>query len=192
MRELLKKLMLDESVIADILSKHNEVLQNYDSEKKELQKQIDLSQNEIKTRDKQLKELSKIDVEQLNSKIKEFEKTNKDLVEKHNFEMESLKKDYAVEKALIGANARNIKATKSLLDLDNLKLDEQGNLKGLDEQIKALIEGEDTSFLFKTEEVKSEVKGLQPIDTPNISPTTKDVKNMSYTELCNYYENGGN
>ncbi|NLY77321.1 MAG: hypothetical protein GX080_04430 [Tissierellia bacterium] len=46
-----------------------------------------------------------------------------------------MKFDYALEKALTVAKARNIKAVKALLDLENLKLADD-KILGLDEQLK--------------------------------------------------------
>lgn len=60
-----------------------------------------------------------------------------------------MKIDFAVEKALTGAKAKNIKAVKALLELGEAKLDKDGNVKGLDEQIEKLRSGDDTKFLFE-------------------------------------------
>lgn len=185
MRELLENLQLEHDVIDKILSKHNEALETTENLKLEVKKQLELSQNEVKARDKQLKELSKIDVEELNTKIKAFEQENKELVEKHIAEITELKIDYAIEKALVNAGARNLKATKSLLDLSNLSFDDNEKLVGLDNQIKALVEGDETSFLFKPIETEiNTVRGLSPVTSESKANVSKITQNMSYEQIC--------
>ena len=56
----------------------------------------------------------------------------------HESELNQLKIDFAVEKALTGAKAKNITAVKALLDLKDAKFDKEGNVKGLAEQIEKL------------------------------------------------------
>lgn len=191
MKNFLKNLGLDEEISSKILGKHNEVLGGYETSKTELEKQLEQAKAETLARDKQLKELSKIDVDDLQAKLKDYEKSNKELVEKHNSEIIQLKTDYAIEKALTGAKARNLTAAKSLLDLTGLKLDEKGNLTGLEEQIKKLTENESTSFMFERQELP-QIKGATIGETSTDGIREIDnVSKMSYAELCNYYENMG-
>lgn len=61
-----------------------------------------------------------------------------------------LKFDHALDGALTGAKAKNAKAVKALLNLENLKFNEaDGSIIGLDDQIKALKTAND--FLFEGE-----------------------------------------
>lgn len=69
--------------------------------------------------------------------------------EKLRQELETLRFDGALEKALSGAKARNSKAVRALLDMEQLQW-EDGNLTGIQEQLEALKESE--SFLFDREE----------------------------------------
>ena len=64
------------------------------------------------------------------TKVKEYEKQIKDM-----------QFNYALEGALKGANVRNTKAVKALLNLENVKLDGE-NLLGLKEQLDSLKESE--------------------------------------------------
>lgn len=82
-------------------------------------------------------------VEKLQSEIETLKET-------HAKEINDLKRDHAIETALTGAKAKNIKATKALLDMEQI-IDNDGTFDGLDDQIKALTESKDTSFLFDTE-----------------------------------------
>ena len=117
---------------------------------------------DIKTRDKQLEELKKLDAEGLKAEIEKLQGENKTAKEKYEAELKQIQLDNAIEKALVTAKAKNTKAVKALLDLEKAELDGE-TVKGLDDQIKKLIEGEDTKFLFdvKTDE-KSNFKGIKP------------------------------
>lgn len=113
--------------------------------------------------------------EELDQKISE--EVGKAFVSKNDFnsakaELKSVKEqlaqmkvDYAVEKALTGANARNLTAAKALLApfLKDAKLGDDGNVSGLDEAVKQLCEGEDTAFLFGSQKQEGiQVAGAKP------------------------------
>lgn len=106
----------------------------------------------ISERDKQLEELKKSsgDNEALKQQIADLQKANKEAQTAHEAEMQKLKIDSAVDRALIEAKAKNIKAVKALLDLEGAEISEDGTIKGLSDKIKALSEAEDSSFLFDT------------------------------------------
>ena len=63
--------------------------------------------------------------------------------------------------ALTGAKGKNHKAIKALLDMDKIKLDEEG-LKGLEDQLASLKTNE--SYLFETEAKIEQppMQGFQP------------------------------
>ena len=164
------------------------VAENYVLKEKfeEINEQLKKANIEIKTRDKQLEELEKVDVDGLNAEIKRLREENKANMEANETAIKKLKIDNAVEKALINAKAKNLKAVKALLELDNAEL-EGNSIKGLDKQIKKLMESDDSSFLFENSNNKpAEFTGIRPND--GISQT-KSQEDMTYTELCAYYEN---
>lgn len=151
---------------------------------------------QVKERDKQLEDLKKSagDNEELQKQIEQLQTDNATAKANHESEMTQLKVDFAVEKALTGANAKNIKAVKALLDLDDAKLDKDGNIKGLQEQIDKLVSGEDTKFLFNDVQQRQNFKGFQPGATSTeMKPGTEvDTSKMTYEELCAYMETNQN
>lgn len=160
-----------------------------------LQTEIEGLTGQVKDRDKQLEDLKKSagDNAELQKQIEQLQSDNATAKANHESEMNQLKVEYAVEKALTGANAKNIKAVKALLDLDDAKLDKDGNVKGLQEQIDKLVSGEDTKFLFnevQQSQQQQTFKGFQPGATSTgVKPGTEvDTSKMSYEELCTYME----
>lgn len=143
----------------------------------------------VKARDEQLKTLqaSTGDAEALKAQIKQLQEDNKTAAETHAAEIKKIRVDSAVEAALVGAKAKNVKAVKALLDLSNPELAEDGTVKGLAEQIQKLTAAAETGFLFDTESGKPAFKGLKPGEGSNDpAPGTKQPKDMSYDELCDY------
>lgn len=126
--------------------------------------------DDIKDRDKQLEDLKKVDAEGLQKKIEELQQTNKSNQDAYDAKIKQMQIDSAVEKALVGAKAKNTKAVKALLDLENAELDGE-SIKGLEDQLKALQESEDSKFLFNTESPKpNTLKGFKPGEKGNEPP----------------------
>lgn len=147
----------------------------------------------VKERDTQLEKLktSAGDIEALRIQITELQQTNKSQAETHAKELKKLRIDNAVETALLAAKAKNVKAVKALLDLDEADIDDAGEVKGLADQIKKLTEAEETKFLFDEEKSSGvKVKGLSPAEKGTNDPAAKNPKDMSYDELCAYIDSG--
>jgi hypothetical protein len=108
----------------------------------------DLKQ-QITDRDKQLEDLKKSagDNQELQARIQELQKTNEAQGTEFEAKLQQVKVDAAIEVALAGAKAKNVKAVKALLDMDTIKVDGD-QVKGLDDQVKKLAEAEDSKFLF--------------------------------------------
>lgn len=109
----------------------------------------------IAERDKQINDLGKAagDNDELKKQITDLTAANKKAADEHAAELQKERFDTALEKALTGAKARNIKTLTPLLDLDKVKL-EGKELTGLDEQLTALKESD--SYLFEVEDQKKD------------------------------------
>ena len=99
-----------------------------------------------------------------------------------------MKIDTAVDKALSSVKAKNNIAVRALLkDLDKAELNEDGTVKGLQEQIDNLVKGEDTKFLFDSENRKQKIKGAEPGETGKEEADDKvDLSKMTYDERNAY------
>lgn len=118
---------------------------------------------QIAERDHQLDELKKVDGEGLKAKIAELQAENKKAQEKHDAQIIEMRRDHAIETALRDANAKNVKAARALLDLEQITVDGE-TVKGIEKQIKALTESEETKFLFGS--VNPQFKGMQQPQNP--------------------------
>lgn len=170
------------------------------TEIKNLQTEVEGLKTQVGDRDKQLETLkaSAGDNADLKKKIEDLQTENATAKATHESELNQLKIDFAVEKALTGAKAKNIKAVKALLELGEAKLDKDGNVKGLDEQIEKLRSGDDTKFLFEAQKQQKQqqkqqqnFKGFQPGASGEQKPgegEKVDFSKMSYDELTAYME----
>lgn len=185
-KEDLIKLGLDEEMAQKVADAFAEYLKGFIpksrfDEVNEAKKKLE---QDIKTRDEQLEALKKIDAEGLQAEIEKLQKENKATKEKYEAELKQIRLNNAVERALIASKAKNIKAVKALLDLENVELDEDGNIKGLDKQIKKLQESEDSSFLFDIQSSnKQQLKGFKPGESSDGIPTGKNPWSKEHFNL---------
>lgn len=129
-------------------------------------------EEDIKTRDKQLNDLKKVDAEGLKAEIEKLQGENKTAKEKYEADLSKIKINNAVEKALLLAKAKNMKAAKALLDLENAEI-EGDSIKGLDKQLKQLRESDDSKFLFESEDnSQTRFKGTKPGEKKDGTPGT--------------------
>lgn len=130
----------------------------------------------VSDRDRQLEDLKKSsgDNADLQKQIADLQKANADQVKAHETELKQLKVETAVEQALTGAKAKNIKAVKALLDLEGVKLADDGSILGLKEQIEKLTAGDDTKFLFDAADTTQQTfKGFQPGNSTTVPNSTQ-------------------
>lgn len=106
---------------------------------------------QIKEHGKQLEELKKAakGSEELEKKVKELQDNAAASKAKYEKQINDIQLNHAIDIALKEAKAKNAKAVRSLLDMENIVLDD-GKVKGLDKQIKKLQEAEDSKFLFES------------------------------------------
>lgn len=131
-------------------------------------------EKDVASRDKQIEDLKKVDAEGLKAEIEKLQGENKAAKEKFESDMKQLQINGAVERALTTAKAKNLVAVKALLAdfITKAELDGE-NVKGLDDEVKKLVEGEDTKFLFDadtTQNKQTQFKGIKPGDKSDQTP----------------------
>ena len=178
-RKFLEDLELDKDVIDKIMAENGKDIEAAKGDLTEITTERDNLKKDIAARDEQIETLKKSagSNEDLKKQIESLQAENK-----------ATKINGAIEKALTAAKALNITAAKALLkDLDKAELSDDGTVKGLDEQIKALQKDESTKFLFAApeESKKTQIKGMTPTDGGDDKPkgiTQKDFARMSYKD----------
>ena len=181
LKELLKKAGIEEekvdSTIADInkeLPKHFIPKDKY-NEVAEAKKKLE---TDIQERDKQLEQLKNAagNSEELKAQIEQLQAENQKAAEEWQAKMAQMQLNFAVDKALTAAKAKNPKAVKALLDMENVKLDGD-KLLGLDDQLKA-IQQSDPYLFGESGKVGS---GTNPpgAGTGEVNPWKKESWNLT-------------
>lgn len=144
-RDQLKELGLDDGQIKQVMDLNgkdiNKAKASLTVENEDLRKQM-------ADRDKDLKHLkSQVkDNDDLSNQFKELQDKYKQDTTNLTNKIGEVKLNSAVDQSLAANKVRNVKAVKALLNMDNVKLDDKGNLTGLDDQIKSIKESD--SYLF--------------------------------------------
>lgn len=186
-REFLKSLELTDEVIDKIMAENGNDINREKAKQTELETQINDYKTQVSDRDKQLEELKKSvgDSESLKAQIDKLQEDNKKSNEAYEAKIKQMGIENAINVALSNAKAKNAKAVRALLDLENAQLDGE-TVKGLDKQIEKLKESD--AYLF--EDGKPNLNGAKPGEG-NGTPKTKDVKDMNYSERVAYLAAGG-
>lgn len=139
-RNQLKNLGLDEDQIKAVMDLNGEDINNAKSGNDAIVEENNALKAQIAERDKDLKNLRKNakDNEELSNSYKELEAKYKNDTADLTNKLNQTRLTSAVDRALNASKVRDTKAIKGFLDMDKVKLDEQGNLSGLDEQIKEI------------------------------------------------------
>lgn len=144
---------------------------------KEVQTENANLKKQVKERDKQLENLkaSAGDNEELKKQIKQLQEDNKTQAAAHEKELTQLKIDTAIDKALTESGAKNNKAVRALLNLDDAALLDDGLVKGLSEQIDKLKADDGSKFLFsESEQPQTKFTGFQP-GSSSMVPNSKQA-----------------
>lgn len=155
----------------------------------EVERERDGLKATVTERDTQLETLKKSsgDNETLQKQIADLQKANEDQQKAHEAEIAQLRLDNAVEAAILAAGGKNVKAVRALMDADKLRLEKDGTVTGLSDQIKAIQKSD--AYMFAEKQQQQQFKGFQPGASGDVKPDGKvDVSKMTYSEMVAYLE----
>lgn len=149
-RDFLKNLGIEDKDIIDKILDENSAdigrakgeLDTYKTKLTDLEGQIKTKDGEIATLKTQVG-----DTASLNEKIKQLETDKTNLTNDLNTKVSAIQKSHAIEGGIRDAKGKNVKAIMALLDMEKITY-ENGELKGLSDQLTALASAEDSSMLF--------------------------------------------
>ena len=180
LKELLKKAGIEEGKLDDVIADIGKELPKYFipkdkyNEIAEAKKKLEA---DIQERDKQLEQLKAAagTNEELKKQIETLQAENKKASEEWQAKMAQMQLDFAIERALTTAKAKNIKAVKALLDMSKVKLDGE-KLLGLDDQLKAIQQSD--PYLFGETKIGD---GTNPpgAGNPEVNPWKKETFNLT-------------
>ena len=181
LKEILKKAGIEEGKLDSVISDISKELPKYFipkdkyNEVAEAKKKLE---TDIQERDNQLEQLKNAagNSEELKAQIEQLQAENQKAAEEWQAKMAQMQLDFAIEKALAAAKAKNPKAVKALLDMEKVKLDGE-QLLGLDDQLKA-IQQSDPYLFGESGKVGS---GTNPpgAGNPEANPWKKETWNLT-------------
>ncbi|MCG1109117.1 phage scaffolding protein [Staphylococcus epidermidis] len=185
-REFLRGLGLEEETVQKIVDEHHDTLRDFKNKAEKtgsLQEQLDKANEELTNRDNQITELQKAkdgDNQELKDKLSNYKKENA----QYQAEMKQLKLNNAVKLA-VAKDANDADDILAFINKDELELQDDGNVKGLDKAIESLKESK--PYLF----AESKPSGRTPDDGKNVNGgiTQEEFNNMSVAERTNLFVN---
>ncbi len=142
-------------------------------------------EEQITQRDTQLEELKKVDAQGLQEQIAKLQKENENAKATYEKNLEKVQFDYTLDTALTKAKAKNTKAVKALLNMEDLKL-KNGEILGLKEQLETL-KGEN-DYLFQSEKKAPKFADATP-GAKSLGITKEQFGKMGYTERLKLKQN---
>ncbi len=177
-REFLKELGLEDSAIDKIMAENGNDINKAKASKEELEE----LKKQLSERDAQLEEIktSVKNSEDLEKKIQELQETNKKSNADYEAKIKQMEINSILDLALVEAKAKNAKAVKSLLDLENVEIAD-GKIKGLEDQLKKLQDSD--GYLFNTE--SKQMKGMTPSGGADTNGAKPDDAKSYGSQLAN-------
>jgi len=155
--EVIEKAGLEKDVLDKIIVLHGKDIEKHKSAVETAQAETKSVKSQLDEANKTIDGFKDLDVEGVKksaedwkAKSAEWETKAKQASEEADAKVAALKFDHALEGALTGAKAKNPKAVKALLKIDDLKLSEDGSIVGLTEQLEKVKTEND--YLFDTDE----------------------------------------
>jgi len=180
LKELLKKAGIEEGRLDGLIGDINKQWALHFVPKREYNEVAEAKKKleaDIAERDKQLEQLKAAagSNEELKAQIEELQKANREAAEHWQAKVAQMQLDFAIEKALTTARAKNPKAVKALLDLEKVKLDGD-KLLGLDDQLRELQKSD--PYLFGDAKIGD---GTNPpgAGNPEVNPWKPETFNLT-------------
>ncbi len=148
-REFLKELGLNDEQIDKVMAENGKDIEKYKNLSETKETELKTVKEQLEDANTQIESFKEMDIEGIKAAADEYKEKYETAKTEAEKELEKIKFNHAIEKALTGAKAKNVKAVKALLDLEGLKIKDD-EIVGLKEQLESLQEDHD--YLFGNEE----------------------------------------
>ncbi len=145
-RDFLKSLGIEDKAILDKIMDENG--RDVEAEKAKFG-DYDSIKSQLSEANKQIEEFGKLDYDGLKKSADDYKAKFEQAQAESKKQLDEMRFNHALDGALTGAKARNVKAVRALLETEKLKLNKDGSLTGLSEQLDALKK--DNAYLFEEE-----------------------------------------
>jgi len=148
--EDLKKLGIeDEDVIKQLHALAGRDVEKAKADVASLQAEVENANAQLAEAHAKIESFTSMDIEGVKAAAEEWKAKAEQAQAEAQAQIDKLKFDHALTGALSGAKAKNTKAVMALLNVNDLKLAEDGNILGLSEQLEAIKAEND--YLFESD-----------------------------------------
>lgn len=140
---------LDEDAIQQIIVLHGKDIEKFKAELEAKAGEMEALTAQLTEAGQAIESFKAMDVEGIKAAAEEWKAKAEAAQQEAEGKLQALKFEHALQDALRTAKARNPKAVKALLNLEQIKLTEDGELEGFTDQISSVKEEND--FLFEQE-----------------------------------------
>lgn len=144
-REFLTGLGIAEDVIDKIMAENGKDIEAVKSKYAD----YDALKTQLSEANGKIEEFGKLDFDGVKKMADDYKAKFEEAQAESKKQIEAMQFNHALENALSGAKAKNVKAVRALLETDKLKLNKDGSLTGLTEQLDKLKSEND--YLFEAE-----------------------------------------
>lgn len=144
-REFLAELGIAEDAIGKIMSENGKDIESAKAKYAD----YDTLKAQLAEANGKIEEFGKLDFDGVKAMADDYKAKFEQAQADSKKQLEAMQFDHALEGALSGAKARNTKAVRALLETDKLKLNKDGTLTGLSEQLDKIRAEND--YLFESE-----------------------------------------
>lgn len=144
-REFLTGLGVAEDVIDKIMAENGKDIEATKAKYAD----YDALKTQLSEANGKIEEFGKLDFDGIKKMADDYKAKFEEAQAESKKQIEAMQFNHALENALSGAKAKNVKAVRALLETDKLKLNKDGSLTGLTEQLDKLKSEND--YLFEAE-----------------------------------------
>ena len=149
-REFLRELGIEDEVLDKIIIENGKDVQGLQAQIESLTADRDGLREQLAAANEQIEGFKELDVDGIKAKADEWKQKAEQAERELDERIAGIQFDYALEKQLAGAKARDAGIIMGLLDREGLKLTDDGKILGLDEQLSKIKE--EKGFLFESED----------------------------------------
>jgi hypothetical protein len=146
-REELIKLGIAEDVVDKIMAMHGQDIEGHKAKLTSTQTELDGIKAQLAEAGKTIEGFKSLNVDQIRASADEWKAKAEQAQKDAAAQVAALKFDHALESALTGAKVRDSVSVKAHLKTDALRLNEDGSILGLNEQLETLKKSK--GFLFE-------------------------------------------
>lgn len=181
-REYLESLGLEKEVIDKIMKENGLDIEKAKGDLTTKETELADTKKLLKTANEQIEDFKELDVEGIKAAAEDYKEKFEAAKIKAKEDLEKVQFEHELENAIRDSKAKNVKAVKALLDIDNLR-----DSKNRTEDIKAALEGtmEENDYLFDVDEGVEDDKpiftrpGGDKTNRPAGNPWDKDSFNLT-------------